>query len=118
MGEDGGDGLMRRRHYVAAGALAGLFVISSCSGDSQYDATHDDTGYHGREYTDADIIIMPDGFPNVATKCSAFQEGMRIYVGTRKGETASVPMIVPDHNCHADLSQVNYDPTYRSPEKP
>jgi hypothetical protein len=109
---------MKRRIIAAVAALALTFGAVACSGDSQYDATHDDTGYHGRDYRDAEVIIMPDGFPNVATKCDAFSEGHRIYVGTRKGETASVPMIVDDPSCHVDLSQVNYDHSYKSPDKP
>jgi hypothetical protein len=95
-----------------------VLVASACSSDSQYDATHDDTGYHGRDYTDKNLIMLPDGYPNIASLCDPYTEGIRLYIPSRKDGASAIVTAVDDPTCHMDLSQVNYDKSYRSPDKP
>lgn len=48
--------------------------------------------------TPADVINMPDDYPNVATKCDPYQPGKRIYVVTHN-KTDVQPLIVDDPAC-------------------
>lgn len=108
---------MRKRNLIILGVAAAI-TVAGCSGDSQYDATHDDTGYHGRDYTDKDLIMLPDGYPNIASLCDPYTTGIRLYIPSRKDGASAIVTAVPDSACKLDTSGVNYDKTYRSPDKP
>jgi hypothetical protein len=110
---------MNRRKIIAAVSAVGIVVtLAACSGDSQYDATHDDSGYRGRDYTEKDLIMMPDGFPNIASVCDPYTDGVRLYVGTRKDGATSVVVPFADPSCKKDMSHVNMDKSYQSPDQP
>ena len=81
---------------LAAIALVALALVG-CSGDRK---GLGDSPISKRDDSGADIINMPDGYPNIATKCNPFEPGTRIYVVTHSKSDVQ-PVIVDDPACGA-----------------
>lgn len=86
-----------RRTLLAIGALVVSAGLAGCNGANDRDGTGD-APVGKTDPQPVDVINMPDGFSNVATKCVAFQPGKRIYQpSNNKGNVQ--PVIVDDPNC-------------------
>ena len=104
---------MTRRERIVSAALdasaalavvAALFTLAAC-GDDEPSPTGDVSA------DDHAIVIEPtprnpwiviqnlDRFPNVASMCSPFQDGWRIYVITQTENAKAAPVLTPDPNC-------------------
>lgn len=89
------------RKYAIAGLLALVLALSACGnvpGTDDYNDKHGqgDAGVGHRDDSDADVVNMPDGFSNVATKCDG--EGHRIFVTTQNA-SGKFMVVVNDENC-------------------
>jgi hypothetical protein len=62
----------------------------------------------------ADVINMPDGFANVATKCIPFQPGKRLYERREQPQ----PIIVDDPACGGTTSTTATTSTSDDPSNP
>ena len=82
---------------VTAAIFIGAPVLLGACGSND-DKGLGDAPIGNRNDTPADVINMPDGYPNVATKCNPYQPGTRIYVVTHS-KTDVVPVIVADTTC-------------------
>lgn len=79
---------------IALGAV-GLLLLAGCQGGN--DAPVVD-GNESGDQTPAQIIAMPDGFSNVATKCD--QYGNRIYtIYHRTADYGSITVVPQDKSC-------------------
>jgi hypothetical protein len=56
-----------------------------------------DSPIGGRDDSPADVINMPDGFSNVATKCGS--PGIRIFVAFKSNQNRAAITAVADPNC-------------------
>jgi len=81
------------RRLAAIATVAVLAV--GCSGYNNARGKGD-APVAGSDDSPAQIINMPDGFPNVATKCDG--HGHRIFVSTHD-KTDSQPTVVTDPSC-------------------
>lgn len=91
----------RRRHPVVVGlgllALIGL-IASGCGLVSGKTFEPFNDAARGREHTEAaDIVTMPDGFSNVATKCGP--GGMRYTVAFHGDSGYAAIAVTPDPSC-------------------
>lgn len=65
-----------------------ILLVAACGQDQQEE--YDDAPRGARDDAPADLINMPDGFPNVATKCV---DGVR-YTVTRRAESSGAGIAV------------------------
>jgi hypothetical protein len=88
--------LIRR---LALATIAAATLLSAGCGQQAYDNERGkgDAPVDRQTINDgpAQVMNMPDGFPNLATKCVPFQKGKRYYAGTE----SDVPVIVDDPRC-------------------
>jgi hypothetical protein len=75
---------MTKGRLAAACAAAGLIMLTAGCGEKAAEPFHDADRSSRTNDSPADVIEMPDGFSNVATKCDS---GNRIYV-LFKGDSA------------------------------
>lgn len=91
---------------VAVGAVA---LAAGCNSANDRDGTGD--APVGRaDPSPADIINMPDGWPNIATKCDVYQPGKRIYVPSHKNNDVQ-PVLVDDPSCGSAGAPGSVPPT-------
>src|SRR5664279_3537333 len=80
---------------AAAIPLAILLSASSCQSANDAPVVN---GNESGDQTPAEIIAMPDGFSNVATKCDKY--GNRVYTGYHKGvDSLSIFVVPQDPSC-------------------
>ena len=82
---------------VIAGAFTGVILLTAGSCDKATEPFHDADRSGTTNDDPADVIEMPDGFNNLATKCD---HGNRIYV-TFHGDSAygSIAVVPDDPDC-------------------
>jgi hypothetical protein len=79
-----------------AAVLGGTILLAGC-GDKYTEPFKDAPRTHNDNGAPADLIRMPDGFSNVATKCDY---GNRIYIAYHGGNAyASVAVVPQDPSC-------------------
>lgn len=85
----------RRAAIAAATTVAALALLTGCS---KYSEPFKDAPRSGHDNgTAADLIRMPDGFSNAATKCD---HGNRIYVAYHgDSKYASIAVVPADPTC-------------------
>lgn len=87
--------LTRRAAPVAAGLA---FVLVAASGCAKMSEPFNDAPRSGAEHSGpADIITMPDGFSNLATKCGP--GGMRYTVAFHLDSPYAAIAVTPDTSC-------------------
>lgn len=84
----------RRKWGMAAGVIVAGFVLAGCQSGNDAPVV---SGNEKGDQTPAEIIAMPDGFSNVATKCDAY--GNRIYTIFHGGNYGSVAIVPQDKSC-------------------
>lgn len=90
---------MKKKHLIAAavGSVVVAGTLAACGSNMRMFEQYQDADVAERNEKPADIITMPDGFANVATKCD---HGFRIYVsrdadGGPRGSVA----VIDDPSC-------------------
>lgn len=79
---------------IAGVALASILLLSSYEKVTEQ---FQDANVNSRNTAPADIVTMPDGFSNVATKCD---HGNRLYVAFHgDGSYAAVAVVPADPTC-------------------
>jgi hypothetical protein len=88
---------LKGRHLVGAGLLTVALAVGGCS---QYNEARGkgDAPIGAHNDAPADVTNFPDGFGNVATKCSTIP-GKRIWMATHGG-AARTFTIENDESCH------------------
>jgi len=85
------------RYGITAAAIPLAILLSASSCQSANDAPVVN-GNESGDQTPAEIIAMPDGFSNVATKCDKY--GNRVYTGYHKGvDSLSIFVVPQDPSC-------------------
>lgn len=87
---------------VAALGIGGALALTGCNTANDADGTGD-APVGKTDPSPVQVLNMPDGFPNVATKCIAFQPGKRVYV-TSHGQNDVQPVIIDDPACGTPAS--------------
>jgi hypothetical protein len=88
---------IRRRTTFGAGLIT-LVLVLSAGGCDKYTEPYKDAPRSGADNgAPADIVRMPDGFSNIATKCD---HGNRVYVAYHGNNTyASIFVVKDDAGC-------------------
>lgn len=83
---------------ITAAAMAVLAVLAFATGCSKYAEPFKDAPRSGQDNGEpADLIRMPDGFSNAATKCD---HGNRIYIAYHGDSAyASIAVVPNDESC-------------------
>lgn len=97
--------MTRHRILIVAGAL--VLVTGALGGIAAGGSTRDNThgigdariGHYAQPLWD--VTNAPDGYPNVATVCSPYVDGKRIWIVTHRTSDYQ-PVISQDEGCHAD----------------
>lgn len=77
---------MKHRIAIAGIALVGLMTLTGC----KFTEPYRDAPVGARNEGPADIITMPDGFSNIASKCDGPNRVYVIYHGNRAYGTVAV----------------------------
>lgn len=78
---------------LVIGLVSGSMALTSCGMDKAVEPFRDAPRSNIRNSNPADIIEMPDGFSNLATKCD---HGNRIYVAFKGDANRAAISVVPD----------------------
>jgi hypothetical protein len=79
------------------GVAVALLLLAGCDATGKAAQPFDDAQVAGHNTGKADVINMPDGFSNVATKCD---HGNRIYVVYHGDSTyGSITVVAKDPTC-------------------
>ena len=81
---------MKRIGVVAGLALVGALALSGCDKALE---PYQDAPRGSTNKAPADVITMPDGFSNIATKCD---HGNRVYVVFKGDKTYGAIAVVPN----------------------
>jgi len=84
---------MTKGRLVAACAVAGLLMLATGCGEKAREPFHDAKRGSQTNDSPADVIEMPDGFSNLATKCD---HGNRIYVAFHGDNPYGSIAVVPN----------------------
>lgn len=87
---------MNKRHLhrpLAAATVAVAIVLAASCSDKETERFNDAPRADGENNDPAEIITMPDGFSNLATKCD---NGNRIYVAFKGDDNRAAIAVVPD----------------------
>lgn len=85
----------RSKQTIAAAAV----TVVAASGCARAMEEFRDAPIGRRDDSPADVINMPDGFSNLATKCDPYTKGVRVYVTKNSGGHARAAVAVTDPNC-------------------
>ena len=93
--------MINKRTAVRFGITAATIPLTILLSASSCQSANDAPVVNGNEsgdQTPAEIIAMPDGFSNVATKCDKY--GNRVYTGYHKGvDSLSIFVVPQDPSC-------------------
>lgn len=78
-----------------ASVVSALLLVTGCG--NKANESSQDSGINARDTSGAEILNFPDGFTNVATKCS---HGDRVFVAFHNdGSYASIAVVGQDPTC-------------------
>ena len=80
-----------RKHWKST--VVAVFIVPTLAGCGKFVEPYNDAPVNGQNKGAAEVVNMPDGFSNVATKCD---HGNRIYVAYHGDSAYAAIAVVPN----------------------